>query len=256
MQRGIGILGVSGRMGRMLVAEAARAGLPLAGGCDRPDAELPAGVTGFPDAASLAAACDVVIDFTHADAVAGHAQAVAAGGCAWVLGTTGLSADAQEAVRDAATHVAVVQAANFSPGVTLLLETARRLAASLPAEQYDAEILEMHHRQKVDAPSGTALALGEAVASGRGVALDAVREPARDGQTGARRTGAIGFASLRLGQVVGEHSVIFAASHEHLVLTHRAFDRAAFAAGAIRAAVWASGRAPGLYGMTDVLGMT
>jgi 4-hydroxy-tetrahydrodipicolinate reductase len=255
MRRGVGILGVAGRMGRMLVAQTRAAGVALVGGCDRPGAAPPDGVIGFADAAGLAAACDVVIDFTHAAAVPAHAEAVAAAGCAWVLGTTGIDAPGQRAVAAAATRAAVVQAANFSPGVTLLLEAARRLAAALPAEAYDAEILEMHHRQKVDAPSGTALALGEAVARGRGMELAEVRDSPRDGQTGARRTGAIGFAALRGGQVVGEHSVIFAAAHEHIVLTHRAFDRAAFAAGAVRAAVWAADRPPGLYGMTDVLGM-
>ena len=253
MRRGIGILGVAGRMGRMLVAEASRVGLVLVGGCDRDGAELPDTVRRFRDALSIAAACDVLIDFTHADAVPGHARAIAASGCAWVLGTTGLDADASQAVELAASRAAVVQAANFSPGVNLLLAAARRLAASLPGDAYDVEIVEMHHRQKVDAPSGTALALGQAVADGRRVSLAEMRDSGRDGQTGARREGAIGFAALRGGQVVGEHSVIFAASHEHIVLTHRAFDRAAFAAGAVRAAVWAAGRAPGLYGMDDVL---
>ncbi len=254
MLRGIGILGAAGRMGRMLVAEIGGANLALVGGCDRRDADFPGSVPRFDDVVSLAAACDVLIDFTQAAAVAGHARAVADAGCAWVLGTTGLDGDAKRAVEAAAARAPVIQAANFSPGVNLLLEAARRLAAALPGTAYDVEIVEMHHRQKVDAPSGTALALGEAVAAGRGVSLGEMRDSGRDGQTGARREGAIGFAALRGGQVVGEHSVIFAAGHEHIMLTHRAFDRAAFAAGAVRAAVWAVGRPPGLYGMGDVLG--
>lgn len=258
MPHRIGILGVAGRMGRMLVAEVTQAAtsggdLVMVGGCDNAGSDWPGDVARFDSAARLAAASDVVIDFTHAAAVAGHAASVTASGCAWVIGTTGLDEAEQRHVVAASATVAVVQAANFSPGVNLLLQISQRLAAALPAESYDVEIVEMHHRQKVDAPSGTALALGRAVASGRGVSLAEARDSGRDGQTGARRTGAIGFAALRGGQVVGEHSVVFAAAHEHIVLTHRAFDRAAFAAGAVRAAAWASGRAPGLYGMGDVL---
>jgi 4-hydroxy-tetrahydrodipicolinate reductase len=172
-----------------------------------------------------------------------------------VLGTTGLSAADEAAVAEAAKTVAVVHAPNFSPGVNLLFALAERMAAALPAETYDAEIVEMHHRQKVDAPSGTAVGMGRAVAKGRGVNLADVTESGRDGHTGARKTGAIGFAALRGGQVVGEHTLIFAAATEQIALTHRAFDRRAFATGAIRAALWAAGRKPGLYGMMDVLGM-
>jgi 4-hydroxy-tetrahydrodipicolinate reductase len=149
----------------------------------------------------------------------------------------------------------VVYAANFSAGVTLVLALAGRMAAALPAAAYDAEIVEMHHRQKVDAPSGTAIGIGRAVAEGRGVALEAVMESGRNGHTGARRPGAIGFASLRGGQVVGEHTLIFAAADEQIALTHRAFDRRTFAAGAVRAALWAVERPPGLYTMADVLGL-
>jgi 4-hydroxy-tetrahydrodipicolinate reductase len=152
--------------------------------------------------------------------------------------------------------VAVVYAANFSAGVNLVLALAERMGAALPAEAYDAEIVEMHHRQKVDAPSGTAIGIGRAVAKGRGVVLEDVTESGRHGHTGARRTGAIGFAALRGGQVVGEHSLIFAAGSEHISLTHRAFDRRTFATGAVRAALWAVDRPPGLYTMMDVLGMT
>ena len=251
----IGIAGIAGRMGRVLAEEAAAVG-ELAGGTERPEAadRAPPGLRLFPDMAALAAAADVVLDFTHASAVAAHAAALAAAGTAWVLGTTGLTAE-DEAVVAAARRCAIVQAPNFSPGVNLMLALAERMAAALPADAYDAEILEMHHRQKVDAPSGTAVGLGRAVARGRGVDLGAAMESGRHGQTGARKPGAIGFAALRGGQVVGEHTLLFAAADEQIALTHRAFDRRAFAKGAIRAALWTEGRAPGLYSMMDVLGM-
>jgi 4-hydroxy-tetrahydrodipicolinate reductase len=246
----IGIAGVNGRMGRMLVGAVRAAGATLVGGIDR--GEAPAGVDLLADIAALAAVCDVVIDFTRADAVAAHAACVQAAGTAWVLGTTGLDAAAQVAVQQASRAAAVVQAANFSVGVTLLLALAQRLGAALPADEYDAEIVEMHHRQKLDAPSGTALALGAAVARGRGVEL---AEVARMRGAGARADGEIGFAALRGGQVVGEHTLSFTSASEQILLTHRAFDRAVFAEGAVRAAVWVLGRPPGLYGMADVLGV-
>ncbi|MCX7932068.1 MAG: 4-hydroxy-tetrahydrodipicolinate reductase, partial [Rhodovarius sp.] len=185
-----------------------------------------------------------------------HAAAAADAGRAWVVGTSGLSAEEEAAVADAARRVPVVYAANFAPGVNLMFALAERMAAALPAAEYDAEILEMHHRQKVDAPSGTAIALGRAVARGRGTTLEeAGRESGRDGHCGPRATGAIGFAALRGGQVVGEHTLIFAAAHEHLALTHRSFDRAAYAVGAVQAAHWVVRQPPGLYDMRHVLGM-
>jgi 4-hydroxy-tetrahydrodipicolinate reductase len=254
MNKGIGIAGIAGRMGRLLAEEVVAAGAPLIGGIDRPGIPVP-GARMFPDIAALAAAADVVVDFTHASAVPAHATALAEAGTAWVLGTTGLDAAGEEAVASASRRIAVVQAPNFSPGVNLVLALAERMAAALPADAYDAEIVEMHHRQKVDAPSGTALGLGEAVARGRGVRLGDVRESGRDGHTGPRKPGAIGFAALRGGQVVGEHTLLFAAADEHIALTHRAFDRRVFATGAIRAALWVVGRTPGLYSMADVLGM-
>ena len=251
----IGIVGQNGRMGGLLAEEVVAAGATLVGGYDRAPPTSDA-VQRFADVASLAAACDVVIDFTHASAAVPNAASLAGvGRAAWVLGTSGLSASDEAAVAEAARHIAVVYAANFSPGVNLVLALARRMAAALPGEGYDAEIVEMHHRQKVDAPSGTAVAIGRAVAAGRGVPLEAVREGGRDGHTGPRRTGAIGFAALRGGQVVGEHTLLFAGATEHIALTHRAFDRRAFATGAVRAALWAVGRPPGLYGMDDVLGL-
>jgi 4-hydroxy-tetrahydrodipicolinate reductase len=246
----IGIAGITGRMGRLLAEEVAAAGATLAGGIGHGP-----GAAVLPDIAALAAISDVVIDFTHASAASGHAAALAAAGTGWVLGTSGLSAADEAAVADAARRIPVVYAANFSPGVCLVLALAERMAAALPADAYDAEILEMHHRQKVDAPSGTAIALGRAVAAGRGVALEAVGVRARDGHVGARPPGAIGFAALRGGQVVGEHTLLFAGATEHIALTHRAFDRRAFATGAVRAALWLAGRAPGLHGMNAVLGL-
>lgn len=234
------------------------AGAELSGGTVRAGSTIPSpnpDVPVFEDLATLAARSDVVIDFTHFDTVVAHADALAGSGTSWILGTTGLSPEAQASVERAARHIPIVQAANFSPGVALVLDLARRMALALPAELYDAEILEMHHRQKVDAPSGTALALGHVVANARGVRLDDVRESGRDGHSGPRSPGVIGFAALRGGQIVGEHTLIFTAGSEQIALTHRAFDRAVFAAGAVRAALWAEGRSPGLYGMEDVLGL-
>jgi 4-hydroxy-tetrahydrodipicolinate reductase len=251
----IGIAGIAGRMGRVLAEETVAAGAVLAGGIDRPGAEPPPGATLLADMSALAAASDVVVDFTHASTVAAHAAALAASGKAWVLGTTGLSDAEDAAVAKAARRIAVMHAPNFSPGVNLVLALAERMAAALPADGYDAEIVEMHHRQKVDAPSGTALGLGRAVARGRGVDLDAVKASGRDGHTGARKAGEIGFSALRGGQVVGEHTLLFASATEHISITHRAFDRRAFATGAIRAALWVAGRPAGLYSMMDVLGM-
>jgi 4-hydroxy-tetrahydrodipicolinate reductase len=225
----IEVTGRMGRMGRLVVEEVAAAGATL-----------------------VESGAEAVIDFTHASTVQARAAELAAAGVAWILGTTGLSAADQAVVEAAAAKICIVQAANFSPGVNLVLALARRLAAALPADEYDAEILDMHHRQKVDAPSGTALALGRAVATGRGVSLEAVAQIDRNG---ARSVGAIGFAALRCGQVVGEHTLLFASGTEQIALTHRAFDRRVFARGAVRAAFWTEGKAPGLYSMMDVLGM-
>ncbi|MDP9097116.1 MAG: 4-hydroxy-tetrahydrodipicolinate reductase [Pseudomonadota bacterium] len=247
----IGIAGVSGRMGRLLAEETLAAGHTLVGGTSL-DNTAPDGVT-LMDLPALAAETDAIIDFTHADAVQRTAETLAAAGGAWILGTTGLSADDEASVDRAATRIGVVYAANFGPGVNLLLAIARQLGAALPAELYDAEIVEMHHRQKVDAPSGTAVALGRAVAEGRGVALADVMQSGRDGHTGPRPPGAIGFAALRGGQVVGEHTVLFAAAGEHISITHRAIDRRAFATGAVRAAGWIHGRTAGRYDMADVM---
>ena len=241
----IGITGVAGRMGQLLAEEVAAAGCILAGGTRRGD-----------DPRALFAASDVVIDFTHAHTAPIHAALAAELGKGLVLGSSGLSAAEEAAVAEAAKRTPIVYAANFATGVNLVIALAEKLGAALPAAQYDAEIVEMHHRQKVDAPSGTAVAMGRAVARGRGTTLEeAGRESGRDGHTGARGTGTIGFAALRGGQVVGEHTLLFAAGSEHIALTHRSFDRRAYATGAVRAAQWLQGRAPGLYDMKDVLGL-
>jgi 4-hydroxy-tetrahydrodipicolinate reductase len=251
----IGIAGITGRMGRLLAEEVRAGGAELVGGVRRrPD--LPeTGLSLLPDLTALAAASDVVIDFTHASIANAHAALLSQNRTAWVLGTSGLSAQDEADVATAARRIPVVYAANFAPGVNLVLALAERMGAALPPATYDAEILEMHHRQKVDAPSGTAIALGRAVAAGRGVTLPDVRAGARDGHTGPRREGTIGFAVLRGGQVVGEHALIFASATEHIALTHRAFDRRVFATGAVRAALWVADKPPGLYSMAQVLGV-
>ena len=241
----IGIAGITGRMGQLLAEEVGAAGATLSGGTSR----------GNPDMAVLAAASDVIIDFTNAATAQANAATMAASGKAWVLGTSGLSAADEAAVEQAATRIPVVYASNFSAGVNLVLALAERMGAALPADAYDAEIVEMHHRQKVDSPSGTAIGMGRAVAKGRGVKLEDVIESGRHGHSGVRKTGVIGFAALRGGQVVGEHTLIFAAGSEHIELTHRAFDRRTFATGAVRAALWAISQPPRLYSMMDVLGM-
>lgn len=245
MSARIGIAGISGRMGKLLAEEVPIAGATLIGGVSRSAGSL----------ADLARDVDVVIDFTNAATAKASAATMAASGKAWILGSSGLSLDDEAAVAAAAATIPIVYASNFSAGVNLVLALCERMGAALPAAQYDAEIMEMHHRQKVDAPSGTAVGMGRAVAKGRGQALEDVIESGRHGHTGARKTGAIGFAALRGGQVVGEHTLIFASGNEHIALTHRAFDRRTFATGAVRAALWAKGRAPGLYSMMDVLGM-
>lgn len=253
----IGIIGIRGRVGRLLVDEVSRQGALLVGGTVRAGsgaAEPGMDVRLFDSLDALAVQAQVVIDFTHADAAAGHAAILASAGSAWVLGTTGLSPQAQRAVGQAALRIPVVQAANFAPGMALVLSLAARMAAALPTDEYDAEILEMHHRQKLDAPSGTALAIGAVVAAARRQDPP-VHESGRHGQTGARKPGAIGFAALRGGQIVGEHSLLFTAGSEQITLSHRAFDRRVFAAGAVRAAIWTEGRPPGLYSLEDVLGL-
>ena len=201
------------------------------------------------------AAADAVIDFTAPDAsvdLAGHAAD--RGGVALIIGTTGLSPGQEAAVAAAAERIAVVRSGNFSLGVNVLLGLTEQAARRLDAADWDAEILEAHHRRKLDAPSGTALMLGEALARGRGVALEDVRASVRDGVGDPRRSGDIGFAVLRGGGVVGEHSVAFLTEDEQITLSHSARDRSLFARGALAAARWVVGKPPGLYDMQDVLG--
>ena len=253
----IGIAGITGRMGHLLAEEVPAAGAILAGGSGRVRSNrlAPAGASVLPDVAALAAVSDVVIDFTHASTAQTTAQAMVSANTPWIVGASGLSLADEAALAAAARSIPIVYASNFSAGVNLVLALCERMGAALPADIYDAEIMEMHHRQKVDAPSGTAIGMGRAVAKGRGQTLEDVMESGRHGHVGARASGAIGFAALRGGQVVGEHTLIFASATEHIALTHRAFDRRAFASGAVRAALWVVGRKPGLYSMMDVLGM-
>lgn len=262
----VAVFGANGRMGQTLVRLIAAADdLTLAGAATESghaelgqDAGLLAGVGELGVAlsdqlAETLAAADVAIDFTLPVATATNLGACVAAGVPLVLGTTGLDADAEAALQQAAEHLPIVYGRNMSIGVNLLSELVR-LAASTLGLDYDIEISETHHRHKLDAPSGTALQLGEAAAAGRGVVLADVSVAARQGRSAARAPGSIGFASLRAGSVVGDHSVILAADEEILELNHRALDRAVFARGALRAARWLAGRQPGLYGMREVLG--
>lgn len=239
----IGIIGSHGRMGQAIAALLAGSEHALAGGVDQGE-----------DVAGLADRSAVLVDFSSPTALEANLHAAVGAGVPIVVGTTGLGERHHAAIDRAAHAVAVLQTGNTSLGVTLLAHLAGEAAARL-GEDWDIEILEMHHRHKVDAPSGTAQLLGEAVATGRGIPLATNSERGRDGQTGARGSGAIGFASLRGGTVAGEHSVIFAGTQERLTLAHSAEDRSIFARGAIRAAEWLIGKPAGRYTMTQVLGL-
>jgi 4-hydroxy-tetrahydrodipicolinate reductase len=197
---------------------------------------------------------DAVLDFTVPAATVEFAGLAANARIVHVIGTTGMNADNDAAIAAAARHATIIRSGNMSLGVNLLTALTRKVAEALDAD-FDIEVLEMHHRHKIDAPSGTALMLGRAAAEGRGVKLDDVSVRSRDGHTGARKRGDIGFATLRGGSVVGEHSVIFAADGERIELTHLAADRGIFARGAVKAALWGRGKPPGLYSMMDVLGL-
>lgn len=247
----IGIAGISGRMGIYLAQEAAMTAT-LSGGFSR-SGLAPDGVLGFPDITSLARESDVVIDFTHAQTVQAHAHALAETQTPWVLGTTGYGHADESAIREAAKVIPIIASPNFCTGVNLLLLMAEKLGHALPASQYDAEIVEMHHRQKVDAPSGTALAIGRAVAGGRGVDLADVIVSGRDGHVGPRKDGEIGFSTMRGGQIVGSHVLTFTAGDEQISLAHHAFDRRVFASGAVRSALWLHAQPEGLYSMRDFL---
>jgi len=239
----LGIYGSAGRMGRAIADIVGDAGAVIAGGTDAQDDPVP-----------LAHAADVLVDFSAPSALSAHLAAAEAAGTPIVIGTTGLTSVHHAAIDAAAARIAVLQTGNTSLGVTLLGILVREAAARLGAD-WDIEILESHHRHKVDAPSGTALLLGEAAAAGRGTRLSEVRVDNRAGLTGARTEGTIGFASLRGGSVIGDHHVVFASEGERIELNHLAQDRSIFARGAVRAALWLVGRAPGRYRMGDVLGL-
>jgi 4-hydroxy-tetrahydrodipicolinate reductase len=261
------IAGAGGRMGRTLVRLLDETqGLVLAGALERRDSPFvgqdsgrlaglePNGIAIDADAGSALARADGVVDFTAPQATVELAALAAERGIVHVIGTTGLSPADDDRIRAAAKTTAIVKSGNMSLGVNLLAALVRRAARTL-GEEFDIEVLEMHHRRKVDAPSGTALLLGEAAAAGRGIALSERAQRVRDGHTGARRAGDIGFATLRGGSVVGDHTVIFAGEGERISFSHHAEDRTLFARGALKAALWAMGRPPGLYGMADVLGL-
>ena len=244
----IGILGANGRMGQAIAAAIAGDGnATLAGGCDLGE-DYPRRL------AELSGRARVLVDFTTPAALPAHLAAARAAGVALVVGTTGLSPADHAAIDETAHVIPLLQTGNTSLGVNLLAHLVRDAAARLGPE-WDVEIVEMHHRHKVDAPSGTALLLGEAAAAGRDVALDAVAARGRDGITGARPVGAIGFASLRGGSVAGDHQVILATDGERIELGHRAESREIFARGAVKAALWLAGRPAGRYAMGDVLGL-
>lgn len=239
----IGIYGSMGRMGQAIAALAPGLGAQLAGGADVGD-----------DPADLARKADVLVDFSAPAALEAHLSAARAFKTPIVVGTTGLSPRHHALIDAAAQDVAVLQTGNTSMGVGLLARLVREASARL-GQDWDIEIVEMHHRNKVDAPSGTALMLGEAAAEGAGTTLAEAGVSGRAGLTGARATGTIGLASLRGGSVVGDHTVVFATAGERIELTHRADDRAIFARGAVQAALWLAGQQPGRYTMDEVLGI-
>ncbi len=261
------VAGAGGRMGRALTRVISdTSGAVLVGALEAPGSALlgkDAGVlAGLPDNGiklsadlwSLSANADGILDFTVPAATIANVAIAAERGLVHIIGTTGLSASDDAVIKSVTSRATVVRSGNMSLGVNLLAALVKRVAQSLD-EGFDIEILEMHHRAKIDAPSGTALMLGEAAAEGRNIALAERSARGRDGVTGARRGGDIGFASLRGGSVTGDHSVIFAGPMERIELTHRAEDRTMFAQGAVKAALWARGRKPGLYSMADVLGL-
>lgn len=261
------VTGAAGRMGRALVREIAAApGFTLVGASERKGApELgqdagvlaglePLGVALTDDPLPLFAKAQAALDFTAPQASVAHAGLAAQARIVHVLGTTGTSPEDDKAFAAAARHARIVRSGNFSLGVNLLAALTREAARALGSD-FDIEILEMHHRMKVDAPSGTALLLGRAAAEGRKLDFEKARTHPYDGETGARKRDAIGFASLRGGTVAGDHAVVFAGEKERLILTHIAEDRAIFARGALRAAAWAQDKKPGLYAMADVLGL-
>lgn len=263
----IGIIGCAGRMGRAnLAAVLAKDGVELAGGIEAAGNPAlgqdlgalagvdPIGMNVGSDLNALLSRSHVVIEFSTVESSLVHAKACAEAGCAHVIGTTGLTSADERELAAIAERTPIVWGRNMSLGVNLLQGLVEKVARVLDAD-FDIEIVEMHHRRKVDAPSGTALALGEAAARGRGIELEANADRVRDGITGARERGRIGFATLRGGDVIGDHSVIFASEGERIELTHKASGRQIYARGAVQAAIWAADKTPGLYSMTQVLGL-
>lgn len=266
-QPGIVVTGVSGRMGQMLIKTiTASEKVKLVGALERTGHEwigkdvgiamggAPLGVQVSDDPLEAFARAQAIIDFTAPSATVEYAAIAAQARAVHVIGTTGLSDDDLAAISAAARHAVIVRAGNMSLGVNLLVQLTKKVAAVLD-EDFDIEIIEAHHNMKVDAPSGTALMLGEAAAEGRGKNLKDISDSGRDGITGARKRGDIGFTSIRGGDIVGEHDVLFAAAGERITLRHVATDRALFARGALRAAIWGQGQPPGEYSMMDVLGL-
>ena len=264
----VGVVGCAGRMGQMLLKMLINAaGIVVVGGTERRGSAAlgqdlgalagaePLGISVSDDPSMLFDAADVVVDFTNPTATVQHAQMAAKTGCALVIGTTGFDSDQLASLGRAAQRAPIVLAANMSLGVNLLQQVVEEVARILDPD-WDIEIIEMHHKHKVDAPSGTALSLGEAAARGRGQSLRRIARRIRDGQVGPRIKGEIGFATLRGGDVVGDHTVIFAAEGERVEITHRAASREIFARGALKSVLWAAGKRPGLYSMRDVLGFS
>ncbi|MBN9070627.1 MAG: 4-hydroxy-tetrahydrodipicolinate reductase [Rhizobiales bacterium] len=264
---GLVVVGAAGRMGRTLIrAIHDTPGVRLAGAVERRGAgeigtdagELAGvgrlGVAISDDPLPVFARADGVLDFTVPAATVEFAGYAAQARIVHVIGTTGCTAEDDARIQTAARHATIVKSGNMSLGVNLLAALVEQAARALAPEDFDIEVLEMHHRHKIDAPSGTALLLGKAAAAGRQIALEEKSVRQRDGVTGPRPQGAIGFATLRGGSVIGEHSVVLAGAGERLVLSHHAEDRSLFASGAIKAALWGRGRKPGLYSMRDVLG--
>jgi len=264
----VGVVGCAGRMGQMLLKMLINAaGIVVVGGTERRGSIAlgqdigalagtdPLGISVTDDPSLLFETSDVVVDFTNPAATVQHAQMAARTGCALVIGTTGFDTDQLNSLYRAAQRAPIVLAANMSLGINLLQQVVEEVARILDPD-WDIEIVEMHHRGKIDAPSGTALALGEAAARGRGQNLRRISRRSRDGQVGPRVKGEIGFAALRGGDVVGDHTVIFAADGERVEITHRASSREIFARGAVKSVLWAAGKKPGLYSMRDVLGFT
>jgi len=262
----VAVAGASGRMGRMLIeAVLASDDCRLSGALDVPgsaaigsDAGVAlgraTGVTVTADLAQGISGADVLIDFTRPEGTLAHLAVCRAQGVAMVIGTTGFSPADKAQIAEAAKTLPIVLAPNMSVGVNVMLELIAQAARAL-GEGYDIEVVEAHHRYKVDAPSGTALAMGEALAHATGRRLEDCAVYAREGVTGERKTGSIGFASIRGGDIVGDHTVLFAGTGERLEITHRSNSRGNYAAGSLRAARFLQGRAPGLYGMHDVLGL-